>query len=111
MCFGAFRSFSEKKFTNFRVWFGGLPPLYGHQPYFWDFFLLKASLNWSWKNLNVGQDKVLKESMKKLGLNPAKYHGGDLEGKAVQDQHNPGKVLFQLLDCINDKPDIKEKFV
>ena len=34
---------------------------------------------------NIGpRQKKLKESGKKLGINPAIYHGGDLEGKAVQ---------------------------
>ena len=30
------------------------------------------------------RQRQLKESCKKLGINPAIYHGGDLEGKAVQ---------------------------
>ena len=34
---------------------------------------------------NIGpRQKKFKESCKKLGINPAIYHGGDLEGKAVQ---------------------------
>ena len=34
---------------------------------------------------NIGpRKKKFKESCKKLGINPAIYHGGDLEGKAVQ---------------------------
>ena len=30
------------------------------------------------------RERKLTESCKKLGINPAIYHGGDLEGKAVQ---------------------------
>ena len=56
------------------------------------------------EELKIGpRERKLKESCKELGVNPAIYHGGDLEGKAVQTKLNcaqkPSK--FELLD---DKP-------
>ena len=36
------------------------------------------------KSLIGPRKRKLAESCKKLGINPAIYHGGDLEGKAVQ---------------------------
>ena len=64
--------------------------------------------------LKVGpRQKKLKQSCKKLGLNPACYHGGDFEGKAVQTMldcaRKPSK--FELLDCLDDTPQLKQKYV
>ena len=53
----------------------------------------------------------LKESAKKLNLNPARYHGGAMEGKSVQDMLACARdKSFSLLDCIADKPQEKVKF-
>ena len=57
------------------------------------------------------REKKLMEACKKLNLNPARYHGGDFEGKAIQrmlDCARNGK--YELLDCIKDKPKLFEKF-
>ena len=56
------------------------------------------------------REKKLMEACKKLNLNPARYHGGDFEGKAIQrmlDCARNGK--YELLDCIKDKPKLFEK--
>ena len=53
----------------------------------------------------------LKESAKKLNLNPARYHGGAMEGKSVQDMLKCAKdKSFSILDCIDDKLEEKVKF-
>ncbi len=50
------------------------------------------------------RQRNLKLSMKKLNLNPARYHGGDFEGKAIQEMLNCAcDKKFVLLDCISDK--------
>ena len=59
----------------------------------------------------------LKESCKILKLEPAKYHGGDFEGKAIQQlldcarrgQKNE-EPTFEILKCIKDKDEIYGKF-
>ena len=50
---------------------------------------------------------------KKLGINPAIYHGGDLEGKTVQTMLNCARKphKFELLECLEDKADEREKYV
>ena len=59
------------------------------------------------------RQKKFKESCKKLGINPAIYHGGDLEGKAVQTLLDSAreKRKFEILECLVDKPDEREKYV
>ena len=56
------------------------------------------------------RERKLKDSCKKLGINPAIYHGGDLEGKAVQTMldcaRKPHK--FELLE---DNANAREKYV
>ena len=53
----------------------------------------------------------LKESAKKLNINPAKYHGGALEGKSVQCMFKCARdKSFSILDCIDDKQEEKAKF-
>ena len=46
-------------------------------------------------------------------MNPAIYHGGDLEGKAVQIMLNCARKPygFEILDCLDDKPEEKKKYV
>ena len=57
--------------------------------------------------------RKLTESCKKLGINPAIYHGGDLEGKAVQTMLNCARNLykFELFEYLEDKADEREKYV
>ena len=59
------------------------------------------------------RERKLTESCKKLGINPAIYHGGDLEGKAVQTMLNCARSphKFELLECLEDKADEREKYV
>ena len=59
------------------------------------------------------RQRKLKESCKKLGINPAIYHGGDLEGKAVQTMLNCARKPknFELLECLKDRPIEREKYV
>ena len=60
---------------------------------------------------NGPRQKRLKESMKVLNLNPARYHGGDFEGKSIQDMLDCSRdKTFEIFKCISDKPDIFEKF-
>ena len=48
---------------------------------------------------------------KSLNINPAKYHGGDLEGKASQELLGCAKnKSFSILKCIKDKPIERAKF-
>ena len=57
------------------------------------------------------RQKMLKESAKSLNVNPARYHGGDMEGKAVQDLLKCARdKSFEILKCISDKPTEKAKF-
>ena len=57
------------------------------------------------------RQKMLKESAKSLNVNPARYHGGDLEGKAVQDLISCAQDgSFEILRCISDQPIQKAKF-
>ena len=59
------------------------------------------------------RERKLTESCKKLGINPAIYHGGDLEGKTVQTMLNCARKphKFELLECLEDKADEREKYV
>lgn len=53
----------------------------------------------------------LKESAKKLNINPAKYHGGASEGKSVQSMFKCARdKSFSILNCIDDKQEEKAKF-
>ena len=57
------------------------------------------------------RQKKLKESMKKLKINPAIYHGGDFEGKAIQKMLDCARdKTFTLLQCVSDKPELNKKF-
>ena len=57
------------------------------------------------------RQKILKESARSLNINPARYHGGDMEGKAVQDLLGCARDRsFEILRCISDKPEQKRKF-
>ena len=54
----------------------------------------------------LGQTK-LKESLKKLKIDPAVYHGGDFEGKAIQKMLECVRdETCVLLQCVSDKQDI-----
>lgn len=59
------------------------------------------------------RQKELKNALKELKINPARYHGGDFEGKSIQAMLDcaRGKKEFKILDCINDHEEIKQKFV
>ena len=49
--------------------------------------------------------------MKNLKINPAIYHGGDLEGKAVQKLLDCARdKSFTILKCVADKMELHEKF-
>ena len=49
------------------------------------------------------RQKRLKESMKNLKLNPARYHGGNFEGKSIQDMLECSRnKSFEILACISD---------
>ena len=57
------------------------------------------------------RQKILKECARALNINPARYHGGDMEGKAVQDLLACARNgSFSILTCIKDKPIEKAKF-
>ena len=48
--------------------------------------------------------------MKKLKINPAIYHGGDFEGKAIQKMLACARdKTFTLLQCVSDKPELHKK--
>ena len=59
------------------------------------------------------RQRKLKNACKLLGLNPACYHGGDFEGKAIQTMLDTARkpYKFELLECLEDKPEIREKYV
>ena len=49
--------------------------------------------------------------MHKLKINPARYHGGDFEGKSIQEMLNCSRrKTFEILDCISDKKELYDKF-
>ena len=49
--------------------------------------------------------------MKNLKLNPARYYGGDFEGKSIQDMLECSRnKSFEILACISDKHDTHESF-
>ena len=53
----------------------------------------------------------LKKSCKELHLNPAKYHGGDFEGNAIQQMlYCARNQKNSLLNCISDQQDVYQKF-
>ena len=53
----------------------------------------------------------LKESLKKLKIDPAIYHGGDFEGKAIQKMLDCSRnEEFELLHCVSDKEELHSKF-
>jgi len=57
------------------------------------------------------RQRKLKDAMKILNINPAKYHGGDFEGKAIQELLNcVRKNTFEILKCIEDKEKTYDKF-
>ena len=57
------------------------------------------------------RQKQLKESMKDLKINPAIYHGGDLEGKAVQKLLDCARdKSYTILKCVADKTELHGKF-
>ena len=57
------------------------------------------------------RQKQLKNSMKALKINPAIYHGGDLEGKAVQNLLDCARdQSFTILQCLSDKTELYGKF-
>jgi hypothetical protein len=57
------------------------------------------------------RQRKLKESMKIMKLNPAKYHGGDFEGKAIQELLECVRnKSFEIIECIADKPELYAKF-
>ena len=50
------------------------------------------------------RQRELKKAMKTLKINPARYHGGDFEGKSIQEMLNCSRnKKFELLNCISDK--------
>ena len=57
------------------------------------------------------RQRKLKLAMKMLKINPARYHGGDFEGKSIQEMLNCSRDgKFELLDCISDKEELHAKF-
>ena len=53
----------------------------------------------------------LKESLKVLKLDPAVYHGGDFEGKAIQTMLDcVREETFVILQCVSDKQEVYLKF-
>ena len=57
------------------------------------------------------RQKQLKESMKIMKINPAIYHGGDLEGKAVQKMLDCARDgSFIILQCVSDDIELHGKF-
>ena len=48
------------------------------------------------------RQRELKKAMKTLKINPARYHGGDFEGKSIQEMLNCSRnKKFELLNCIS----------
>ena len=64
------------------------------------------------EDLKCGErENRLKESMKKMKINPAIYHGGDLEGKAIQKMLDCARdKSFTILQCVSDQIEHHEKF-
>ena len=64
------------------------------------------------RDSNCGKrQKILKQSCKNLNLNPARYHGGDFEGKAIQQLLScASDGTFSILECISDKPTEEAKY-
>ena len=49
--------------------------------------------------------------MKQMKINPAIYHGGDLEGKAIQKMLDCARdESFTILNCVLDKVELYRKF-
>ena len=64
------------------------------------------------EDLKCGErENRLKESTKKMKINPAIYHGGDLEGKAIQKMLDCARdKSFTILQCVSDQIELYEKF-
>ena len=72
---------------------------------------LKMAIEFAEDDISGEREKKLKESCKNLNLNPACYHGGDFEGKAIQKMLDCARnQKYELLDCIEDKLDLYGKF-
>ena len=57
------------------------------------------------------RQRKLKEEMHILKINPARYHGGDFEGKSIQELLNCVRNnKFSILECISDKEELVGKF-
>ena len=57
------------------------------------------------------RENKLKDSMNEMKINPAIYHGGDLEGKAVQKMLDCARDhSFTILRCLSDKTDLHKRF-
>ena len=57
------------------------------------------------------REKKLKESMKIMKINPAIYHGGDFEGKAIQKMLDCARdKSFTILQCVSDHVELQKKF-
>ena len=57
------------------------------------------------------RQNILKTSAKNLNINPARYHGGSMEGKSVQEMLTCARdKSFSILKCIDDKPEQMAKF-
>ena len=69
------------------------------------------SLEQNENEMSGPRQNILKESMKVLG-DIARFHGGELQGKQVQKLLDDARnETFNILECINDCKDIKDKFV
>ena len=64
------------------------------------------------EELKCGErENKLKESMKRMKINPAIYHGGDFEGKAIQKMLDCARdKSFTILQCVSDQAELFEKF-
>ena len=64
------------------------------------------------EELKCGErENKLKESMKIMKINPAIYHGGDFEGKAIQKMLDCARdKSFTILQCVSDQAELFEKF-
>ena len=72
---------------------------------------LKMAIEFAEDDTSGVREKMLKDACKSLNLNPARYHGGDFEGKAIQKMLDCARnQKYELLDCIKDKPDLYGKF-
>ena len=58
---------------------------------------LKMSIEFVEDDTSGVREKMLKDACKSLNLNPARYHGGDFEGKAIQTMSQCHTLLFLCL--------------